>query len=80
LSIIQLFKSLENLSELGYVGEPVSQLEHGLQAASLAINAGAGEHLVLAALLHDVGHWCDPDALQMEGLGALDHERLGAEY
>ena len=80
MSIIQLFKSLENLSGLGYVGEPVSQLEHGLQAASLAINAGAGEHMVLAALLHDVGHWCDPDALQMEGLGAHDHDRLGAEY
>ena len=80
MSITKLLKSLENLSELAYVGEPVSQLEHGLQAAGLAIKAGAAEHMVLAALLHDVGHWCNPEALQMEGLGALDHERLGAEY
>ncbi|HIE87100.1 MAG TPA: HD domain-containing protein [Pseudomonadales bacterium] len=80
MSITKLLKSLENLSEVGYVGEPVSQLEHGLQAAGLAIKAGAGEHMVLAALLHDVGHWCNPEALQMEGLGARDHDRLGAEY
>ena len=76
----KLLESLESLSESAYVGEPVSQLEHGLQAAGLAIKAGAGEHMVLAALLHDVGHWCDPKALQMESLGARDHDRLGAEY
>jgi 2-aminoethylphosphonate dioxygenase len=80
MNVDELLKSLESLSELGYVGEPVSQLEHGLQAAGLALEAGAGEHLVLAALLHDVGHWCYPEASQMEGLGARDHDRLGAEY
>jgi len=80
MNIAELMISLENLSKMGYVGEPVSQLEHGLQAAGLALEAGAGEHLVLAALLHDVGHWCKPEALQMEGLGARDHDRLGAEY
>ena len=80
MSITTLLKSLENLAEMGYVGEPVSQLEHGLQAAGLAIKAGAGEQMVLAALLHDVGHWCNPKALQMEGLGAREHDRLGAEY
>lgn len=80
MNVDELLKSLEHLSALGYVGEPVSQLEHGLQAAGLALEAGAGEHLVLAALLHDVGHWCNPEALQMEDLGARDHDRLGAEY
>ena len=64
MSITKLLKSLENLSELAYVGEPVSQLEHGLQAAGLAIKAGAAEHMVLAALLHDVGHWCNPEAFR----------------
>jgi predicted HD phosphohydrolase len=39
-----------------YFGEPVSQLEHALQAAWLASLAGASRQLVLAALLHDVGH------------------------
>jgi putative nucleotidyltransferase with HDIG domain len=80
MSIAKLLKSLGNLSESVYVGEPVSQLEHGLQAAGLAIKAGAGEHMILAALLHDVGHWCNPEASQMESLGARDHDKLGAEY
>jgi len=39
-----------------YAGEPVTQLEHALQSAQLAEQAGAGEPLVVAALLHDLGH------------------------
>lgn len=39
-----------------YSGEPVSQLEHALQCATLAEQEGADDALVTAALLHDVGH------------------------
>lgn len=39
-----------------YAGEPVTQLEHALQSAQLAEQAGADEPLVVAALLHDLGH------------------------
>ena len=39
-----------------YIGEPVSQLEHALQSAYHAEQAGADDELVVAALLHDVGH------------------------
>lgn len=39
-----------------YAGEPVTQLEHALQSAQLAEQAGADEALVVAALLHDLGH------------------------
>jgi len=39
-----------------YSGEPVTQLEHALQTAELAEAAGAGDELVTAALLHDLGH------------------------
>lgn len=39
-----------------YAGEPVTQLEHALQSAHLAEQAGAAEPLVVAALLHDLGH------------------------
>jgi len=39
-----------------YAGEPVTQLEHALQSALLAEQAGAAEALVVAALLHDLGH------------------------
>jgi len=39
-----------------YLGEPVTQAEHMLQAAAYAEAAGASNALVAAALLHDVGH------------------------
>jgi phosphonate degradation associated HDIG domain protein len=39
-----------------YLGEPVSVSEHALQSAYFAEAAGAAESLILAALLHDIGH------------------------
>ena len=39
-----------------YSGEPVTQLQHALQTAHLAEQAGADDELVTAALLHDIGH------------------------
>ena len=39
-----------------YSGEPVTQLQHALQTASLAEQEGADDALVSAALLHDLGH------------------------
>ncbi len=63
-----------------YIGEPVSQLEHGLQAAALAQRAGQPTTVVLAALLHDIGHLIDPSAPAMDGLGVVDHEGLGAHF
>jgi phosphonate degradation associated HDIG domain protein len=51
--IIELF---ETRGHQAYFGESVSILEHSLQTAWLARQAGAEPDLVLAALLHDVGH------------------------
>jgi [1-hydroxy-2-(trimethylamino)ethyl]phosphonate dioxygenase len=39
-----------------YYGETVSTLEHALQAAYFAQSDGAAPSLVVAALLHDIGH------------------------
>jgi phosphonate degradation associated HDIG domain protein len=39
-----------------YSGEPVTQLEHALQTAHLAEESDAGDELVTACLLHDLGH------------------------
>jgi gamma-butyrobetaine dioxygenase len=41
----------------GYLGEEVSQAVHLLQAAALAERDGAGDAVIAAALLHDVGHF-----------------------
>jgi predicted HD phosphohydrolase len=43
-----------------YLGEPISVADHLLQCAALADEAGDGEELVLAALLHDLGYLLDP--------------------
>lgn len=43
-----------------YFGEPVTVTEHCLQAAHFAQACGAADALVLAALLHDIGHLIAP--------------------
>lgn len=40
-------------------GESVSQLEHALQCAALAHQDRADDEVVIAALLHDIGHLVD---------------------
>lgn len=51
--VIILFKAK---GDRAYEGEGVTQLEHALQSAQLAEQAGATCELVCAALLHDLGH------------------------
>lgn len=65
-----------------YFGEPVTQLEHALQSAQLAEQAGADRETVVAAFLHDIGHLLPVEAGvgYMDGYGTVDHERLGADY
>ena len=41
-------------------GYPVSRLGHSLQTATRALNAGADEELIVAALIHDVGDELSP--------------------
>lgn len=82
-AVAQVFGLYETRGGEDYIGEPVSQLEHMWQAAALAEAAGADEEVVLAAFFHDLGHLCAPDAAaaaSMAGFGAVDHEKLGADY
>jgi phosphonate degradation associated HDIG domain protein len=61
-----------------YFGEAVSQLEHALQAAYCAQEAGASDALIVAALLHDVGHLLDETPENIADLGVdAKHEELG---
>lgn len=43
-----------------YFGEPVTVSEHSLQTAYLAQKTEAPDSLIIAALLHDIGHLIDP--------------------
>lgn len=80
-AIDELFGLLAASSDEAYIGEPVSQLEHALQCAALARQSGARDALVVAALLHDIGHLCAAqDAPRMAELGVLEHEHVGGEY
>ena len=47
---------LSTAGQAEYHGEPVSQLEHALQAAHIAGEDGGDEQEIIAALLHDIGH------------------------
>ena len=71
---------LEASKSSAYIGEPISQFEHAVQAADRALNTGSIDEVVLAALLHDIGHLVDPNAEQMDKLGTANHERLGAKF
>jgi phosphonate degradation associated HDIG domain protein len=52
----EIFQIFEHRGDEAYFGEPVSQKEHALQAARQAEQEGAPPSLVVAALLHDIGH------------------------
>jgi predicted HD phosphohydrolase len=58
-NVEELFLVLSAAREIGYIGEPVSQLSHALQAAHYAAQLpNSNNQLVIAALLHDIGHIC----------------------
>jgi predicted HD phosphohydrolase len=64
-----------------YFGESVSMTEHALQAAFFAKAADAAPGLVIAALLHDVGHLVEdvPDDLA-DWTRDAHHEEVGSRW
>ena len=64
-----------------YFGERVSMTQHGLQAAWFAQVEGAPEPLIIAGLLHDVGHLLEavPDDLA-DWTSDARHEETGARW
>ena len=86
-TIATLFSFITAQGSADYIGEHVSQLEHSLQAAHLACEAGADEETILGALLHDIGRFI-PQSREMPKmiapggtfLGTASHEVLGERY
>jgi phosphonate degradation associated HDIG domain protein len=56
LTIVEIEQLFARHGGEQYSGEPVTQLEHALQTAHLAEQSDAGDALVTASLLHDLGH------------------------
>ena len=76
-----ILRMFQERGEDAYLGEPVSQAEHALQAAHRAEADGAADALVVAALLHDVGHLLhdlDEDIAE-RGIDAR-HEHAGGSW
>ncbi|WP_338720186.1 phosphonate degradation HD-domain oxygenase [Herbaspirillum sp. DW155] len=61
-----------------YTGEPVTQLEHALQSALLAEQEGAAPGLIVASLLHDLGHLLEDlgDTPTLSGIDDLHQYRV----
>lgn len=82
---MQLLSTVDEIFETRgsayYGAEPVSQLQHALQAARLAEAEGAPPALVVAALLHDVGHLLGSGGERLVEAG-IDgrHEISGARF
>ncbi len=70
---------LERRGADSYLGEEVTMSEHMLQSAQQAEAAGAGDELIAAALLHDIGHYTNefPDDALEKGTDNR-HEEAGA--
>lgn len=62
-----------------YLGEPVTMAEHMLQGAALAERQGADEETIVAALLHDIGHFTSEfGTFSMADTEDKYHEEAGA--
>jgi gamma-butyrobetaine dioxygenase len=80
MSAIETVETLADLfaarGERAYLGERVSVATHMLQTGALAQQAGAGNAVVVAALLHDVGHLVAPTSHETDA----HHEVTGADW
>jgi len=73
--IEKLFKAHGHIE---YSGEGVTQLEHALQCAERAESEGAGDALVAAAFLHDLGHMLNPQGETPTARGIDDQHQYFA--
>ncbi len=78
----EVFDLYRTYGDADYIGEPVSQIEHMVQAGLLAERAGYDDEVVLAAFFHDIGHICEMDGQveKMDLYGVKSHEEIGSRF
>jgi phosphonate degradation associated HDIG domain protein len=77
----EVLSLLRNSGGEQYFGEPVTKLQHAEQCAWHARQAGADEELILASLLHDVGHLLDTEsAIRDKRVGVINHDDIGRQW
>lgn len=81
MTVADLLDLFRQRGDSEYGGEDVTQLEHALQAAYLAEQAEEPAELIVAALLHDVGHLLHdlPDDAPDQGVDD-HHENSASNY
>lgn len=77
-TVKEIFALYEKYGHQEY-GENVTMYMHMMQAALIAEKEGCDDELVLAAFLHDIGHFFE-DATQMEHYGTMQHDSMGAAF
>jgi phosphonate degradation associated HDIG domain protein len=82
--VYQTLASLFNRFGDEQYGEDVTQKQHMLQCAFLAEQEGESDDIIVASLLHDVGHFIGPQDASLLADGTPDedfkHEVLGARF
>jgi phosphonate degradation associated HDIG domain protein len=81
MSIKDIFSIYSHRGSSLYIGESVTVAQHALQSAHFARAAGASDALVVAALLHDIGHLVEtvPDDIGDWETDA-HHELVGSRW
>jgi len=77
----EIFSIFDSRGSAAYFGEPVSMTQHCLQAAHCAQLERAGMSLIVAALLHDIGHLIVdvPDDIK-DWTSDACHEKVGGDW
>jgi [1-hydroxy-2-(trimethylamino)ethyl]phosphonate dioxygenase len=76
--IIEMF---HHMGSQDYLGEAISQGEHGIQCAIMADQLESKDTLTAAALLHDLGHFLHTRAEDCADHGIdAQHEDYGADF
>jgi phosphonate degradation associated HDIG domain protein len=78
----EIFAIFQHRGGEAYFGESVSMTQHGLQAAHFAQTSAARPALIVAALLHDIGHLVDHDVPGNIADWIVDahHEDIGGRW
>jgi phosphonate degradation associated HDIG domain protein len=85
-TVAEVFALMQDSGGDQYFGEAVTKLQHAEQCAWHATQAGADEELVLAALLHDIGHLLDSHGAQRDNrpdavsVGVINHDEVGRDW
>jgi phosphonate degradation associated HDIG domain protein len=79
--IEKIFTLFEKNGDSEYGGEAVTQGAHALQAAHLATEKACPANIIVASLLHDIGHMLHalPDDAPEQGIDDM-HEELGYRF